>query len=87
MQRDSIIKLAIVGTAACAAVFALTNLEVQTTNLQQVDQEFAQYCAIYGKDYKDSNEYARRQNLFNEKKAIFAMHNSNNENTFVVGVN
>jgi C1A family cysteine protease len=88
MQKDSIIKLAVVGTAACAAVFALTNFEQPASaSLFQTSPEFTQYVAKYGKNYGTVEEYKFREAQFLAKKAAFAQHNSNNGNTYTVGIN
>ena len=58
MQKDSIIKLAVVGTAACAAVFALTNFEQPASaSLFGSSAEFTQYVAKYGKNYGTVEEF------------------------------
>jgi KDEL-tailed cysteine endopeptidase len=88
MQKDSIIKLAVVGTAACAAVFALTNFEQPAhASLFATSADFTQYVAKYGKNYGTVEEFNFRQAQFVAKKAAFAEHNGNNGNTYVVGVN
>ena len=88
MQKDSIVKLAVVGTAACAAVFALTNFEQPAhASLFAADSEFTQYVAKYGKTYGTVEEFNFRQAQFVAKKAAFAEHNGMNGNTYVVGVN
>jgi KDEL-tailed cysteine endopeptidase len=88
MQKDSIIKLAVVGTAACAAVFALTNFEQPAhASLFAADAEFTQYVAKWGKNYGTVEEFNFRQAQFVTKKAALAEHNAQNGNTYTVGVN
>jgi C1A family cysteine protease len=83
------VKLAVVGTAACAAVFALTqNFEQPApASLYATSSEFTQYVAKYGKNYGTVEEFQYREQLFNERKIAYAKENSKNENTFTVGVN
>ena len=88
MQKDSLIKLALVGTAACAAVFAVANFEqTSSSTLFEPTPEFIQYVAKHGKNYGTPEEFAFRQQLFMSKKAAFAEENSRNDNTYIVGVN
>jgi hypothetical protein len=88
MQKDSIVKLAVVGTVACAAVFALTNVEQSsTTNLFAASSDFSEFVAKYGKNYATVAEYKFREAQYIAKKAAFAQHNGNNGNTYTVGVN
>jgi hypothetical protein len=52
MQKDLIVKLAVVGTAACAACFAFVNLEQPASaSLFATSSEFSQYVAKHGKNY------------------------------------
>jgi C1A family cysteine protease len=87
MQKDSIVKLAIVGTAACAAVFALTNFEQPSTTSLFASSDFSEYVAKHGKNYGTIAEFKFREAQYNAKKAAFEQENSKNGNTFTLAVN
>lgn len=88
MQKDSIVKLAVIGTVACAAVFALTNFQQPASaSLFATDNEFTQYVAKYGKSYGTAEEFLFREAQFVAKRALFEKINAENGNTFTVGVN
>jgi len=87
MTKQAVVSLAVVGTVACAAVFALSSFEAPSTGLFVQSSEFAQYVAKYGKNYGTVEEFQFREKLFNEKKATNARINSKNANTFTVGLN
>jgi len=77
----------VVGTVACAAVFALSSFEAPSTGLFVESSDFAQYVTKFGKNYGTVEEFRFREKLFNEKRAVNAKINSQNANTFTVGLN
>lgn len=87
MNKSAAVSLAVVGTVACAAVFALSSFEAPSTTLFVQNADFVQYVAKYGKNYGTVEEFNFRQQLFEEKRAANAMVNSQNDNTFTVGIN
>jgi hypothetical protein len=87
MQKQAVVSLAVVGTVACAAVFALSSFEAPSTTLFVQNSDFAQYVAKFGKNYGTVEEFKFREQLFNKKRATNAKINARNENTFTVGIN
>ena len=87
MNKQAAVSLAVVGTVACAAVFALSSFEAPSTGLFIQSSDFAQYVTKYGKNYGTVEEFQFRERLFNEKRATNAKINAQNSNTFTVGLN
>lgn len=87
MNKQAVVSLAVVGTVACAAVFALSSFEAPSTSLFVQSSDFAQYVSKYGKNYGTVQEFQFREKLFNEKRETNAKINSQNANTFTVGIN
>jgi C1A family cysteine protease len=88
MRKETLLTLAVVGVAACAAVFALTSTNVESTSLfASNDTEFAQFVAKHGKNYATKQEYEFRHQLFLEAKAQIAAGNAMNGNTYHLAVN
>jgi len=87
MNKQAVVSLAVVGTVACAAVFALSSFEAPSTGLFVESSDFAQYVTKFGKNYGTVQEFQFREKLFNEKRATNAKINSQNANTFTVGIN
>lgn len=87
MSKQAYVTLAVVGTVACAAVFALQASEAPSTQLFGQSSEFVQYLAKHGKSYQTKEEFLFREKLYNAKKITHAKINSQNGNTFTVGPN
>jgi hypothetical protein len=64
-MRKGFASLAIVGVAACVAVFALTSYQPKAINFNELtteDLEFMKYVSKYGKSYGTKEEYEFRYN-------------------------
>lgn len=92
-MRKGYASLAIVGVAACAAVYAVTSYEApQKTTLfsnvlQAPDLEFIKYVSEYGKSYGTKEEFEFRAEAFKSTLAALTLENSKNDNTFTLSVN
>ena len=89
-MRQGFATLAVVGIAACVAVFA-ANYQPQASslysNLSADDMEFIKYTALYGKSYGTKEEFDFRSALFKKTLDFIRTENARNENTFTVGMN
>jgi hypothetical protein len=75
MKKEFLLKLAVVGVAACAAVFALASINPESTNLFTATDdhtEFIKYVAKYGKNYGTKEEFEFRFQLFLKTQASIA---------------
>lgn len=89
-MRKGSASLAIVGIAACVAVFALTTYTPESTRLHTLtdsDLEFMQYVTKFGKSYGTKEELEFRYNQYLATKENIIAENSENGNTFVLGEN
>jgi C1A family cysteine protease len=89
-MRSGFATLAVVGVAACVAVYALTSAPAGKSlysNLSSDDLEYLKYVAKYGKSYGTKEEFEFRGDVFKNTLAALAEVNSQNDNTFRVGVN
>jgi|LauGreDrversion4_2_1035121.scaffolds.fasta_scaffold290379_1 KDEL-tailed cysteine endopeptidase len=90
-MRKGFASLAVVGIAACVAVFALTQSpksnSLYSNALTAEDMEFIKYVAKFGKSYGTKEEFEFRSDLFKKNLALLAEENSRNDNTFTVGIN
>ena len=90
-MRKGFASIAIVGVAACVAVYALTQAPKSNSLYSNVltteDMEFLKYVAKFGKSYGTKEEFEFRADLFKKNLAALAEENARNENTFSVGVN
>jgi len=89
-MRKGYASLAIVGVAACVAVFALNTYAPKSTTLTAMtseDLQFIQYVSKYGKSYGTKEEYEFRYNQFTQAMSAIANENSQNGNTFSLGLN
>ena len=91
MRKSAAITLAVVGTVAAVAVFALNERPSYTSLYQmeitQDNVDFANYLAKYGKSYGTKEEFQFRFEQFQKNLAAIGHHNSNNENTFTLAPN
>lgn len=91
MRKSAAITLAVVGTVAAVAVFALNDQPASTSLFQiEINKEnldFANYLAKFGKSYGTKEEFQFRLQQYKKNMASISHHNSNNENTFVLAPN
>ena len=64
MKNRYAITLAVVGVAACVAVFAVNTFQPQSVSLFSVETEFINYLTTYGKSYGTKEEYQFRLEQF-----------------------
>ena len=89
-MRSGFTTLAVVGVAACIAVYALSYTPAKQslyTTLSSEDFEYLKYVAKFGKSYGTKEEFQFRGDIFKNTLAALAEVNSQNDNTFSVGVN
>ena len=90
-MRTGFASLAIVGVAACVAVYALSYQPKANSLYSNVitadDMEFLKYVAKHGKSYGTKEEFEFRADLFKNTLAMIAEENSKNDNTFSVALN
>lgn len=80
MRKSSAITLAVVGTAAAVAVFALNDAPASTNlfaiEVTQENVAFANYLAKYGKSYGTKEEFEFRYQQYQKNMAKVAQFNS-----------
>ena len=91
-MRSGFATIAVVGVAACVAVYALSGTQpagnsLYSNVLSADDMEFLKYVAKYGKSYGTKEEFEFRGDVFKNTLAAIANENSKNDNTFRVGLN
>lgn len=90
-MRSGFATLAVVGVAACVAVYAMTaapeGKSLYSNVLSTDDLEFLKYVAKYGKSYGTKEEFEFRGEVFKNTLAALSEENSKNDNTFRVGAN
>ncbi len=91
MQKESALKLVVVGVAACAAVFGLSAFApAQDTQLFTAitadEQEYLKFVARYGRNYGTKEEFSFRLATFIENKKKIEEHNSQNTSS-TTGIN
>lgn len=89
-MRKGFASIAIVGVAACIAVYALTQQPQSSslyTALSAEDMEFLKFVSLHGKSYGTKEEFEFRSQLFKKTLAALATENSKNENTFRLALN
>ena len=91
MRTTAFASLAVVGVAACVAVYALTqqprSASLYSNVISADDMEYLKYVAKYGKSYGTKEEFEFRGDVFKNTLAKLSEENSKNDNTFRVGVN
>ena len=79
MRKEFIYKLAIVGVAAVAAVFALTSTTTESTSLFTVmdsdDHEYMAFVSKHGRNFGTKEEYEFRLKTFKANKARINAYN------------
>ena len=89
-MRKGFAALAVVGVAACVALYAFTQTAQSTnlyTDISGADMEFIRYVAKFGKSYGTKEEFALRADIFKKNYARILEENQNKENTFTVELN
>jgi len=89
-MRTGFASLAVVGIAACVAVYALTAGPRQTSlysSLTAEDMEFLKFISQHGRSYGTKEEFELRSQIFKETLARVYLENQQPENTFTVAVN
>lgn len=90
MRQSLSITLAVVGTVALTALYAVSFDQAATslyTPLTAEDHEFMKYVAKYGKSYGTKEEFDFRANLFKQSLAKVSMNNARNDVTYRLGLN
>jgi C1A family cysteine protease len=89
-MRKGFASIAIVGVAACIAVYALTQQPQSSslyTALSTEDMEFLKFVSLHGKSYGTKEEFEFRSEIFKKTLANLSLENSRNENTFRLALN
>jgi len=89
-MRTGFATLAVVGVAACAALYALTGSPKSSSlysSLNAEDMEFLKFVSTYGRSYGTKEEFEFRAAQFKDTLAKIELENQNPENTFTVGIN
>ena len=89
-MRKGFAALAVVGVAACVALYAVTQTAQSTslyTDISGVDMEYIRFVAKFGKSYGTKEEFALRSNIFKQNYARIVEENLNKENTFALEIN
>ena len=89
-MRSGFATLAVVGVAACVAVYALSGSAPESKSLYSMaadDFEFLKYVTKYGKSYGTKEEFEYRANNFRNVLQQLSEENSKNDNTFTLSVN
>ena len=90
-MRQGFASLAIVGVAACIAVYALSTSQPQTTslynNMEADDMEYFKFVSKYGRMMGTKEELEFRSSIFKKNLAAIRLENSRNGNSFSLGIN
>lgn len=90
-MRTGFASLAVVGVAACIAVYALTQQPKSTFLSSNImtseDLEFLKYVSKFSKSYGTKEEFEFRAEQFKNSLVKIAEENSKNDNTFSLGLN
>lgn len=91
-MRKGYTSLAIVGVAACVAVYAVTSFQPKSTSLysnviSSDEMEFMKFITKYGKSYGTKEEYEYRLQVFKNSMSVISQENSKNDNTYILEVN
>ena len=89
-MRTGYASLAVVGIAACVAVYSL-NYQAKSatlyTSLSSEELEFLKFVSKFGRNYGTKEEFKMRSQQFARTLAKISEENSKSENTFRVGIN
>lgn len=93
-MRQGFASLAIVGVAACIAVYALSISQPQSSsssslysNMEADDMEYLKFISKYGRMMGTKEELEFRSSIFKKNLAAIRMENARNGNSFSLGVN
>jgi C1A family cysteine protease len=90
-MRTGFASLAIVGVAACVAVYALTQQPKSNSLYSNIitadDMAFLKFVSKFGKSFGTKEEFEFRANLFKSTLEQISLENSKNDNTFTLGIN
>ena len=90
-MRTGFASLAVVGVAACIAVYALTQQPKSTFLSSNImtseDLEFLKYVSKFSKSYGTKEEFEFRAEQFKNTLVKISDENSKNDNTFSLGLN
>lgn len=90
-MRKGFASLAVVGVAACIAVYALNSTQSQSTSLfnklESDDMEYLKFINQYGRMMGTKEELEFRSDVFKKNLAAIRLENSRNGNSFTLGVN
>lgn len=90
-MRTGFASLAVVGVAACVAVYALTQQPKSNSLYSNVmtadDMAFLKFVSKFGKSYGTKEEFEFRAEAFKSTLEKISLENSKNDNTFTVGTN
>ena len=89
-MRKGIASIAVVGVAACIAVYALTQQPQSSslyTALSADEMEFLKFVSLHGKSYGTKEEFEFRSQIFRNTLAKIQAENSRNDNTFRLALN
>jgi len=91
MKKGYAVSLAVVGVAACVAVFAVNSMGPKQTALYNAftaeDAEFMKFVSKYGKSYGTKEEFEFRSQQFKQNFAKVHMNNARNDVTYRLGIN
>jgi KDEL-tailed cysteine endopeptidase len=86
-MRKGFAALAVVGVAACVALYAVTQTAQSSslyTDISGAEMEYIRFVAKFGKSYGTKEEFAMRSNIFKQNYARIVEENLNKENTFTL---
>ena len=90
-MRSGYATLAVVGVAACIAVYSVMQTPTPSSSLYHKlttsDMEFLKHVTKFGKSYGTHEEFALRADIFKTTLAKISEENSKNDNTFRLAVN
>ena len=93
-MRQGFATLAVVGVAACIAVYALSAQPEKNSvslfgngMLSADDMEYMKFISQYGRMYGTKEELEFRSDIFKKNLAAIRLENSKNGNAFTLGVN
>lgn len=89
MRKEYTLSLAVVGVAACVAVFAFTQPPSGASlfGMGPDDVQYYKYVQRYGKSYGTKEEFAFRQAKFSAAMQAINTHNSQNADSFHLAAN
>jgi hypothetical protein len=89
-MRKAFAALAVVGAAACVALFAFIQADQSSSLYSYIsgtEMEYIRFVAKFGKSFGTKEEFAMRANIFKQNYARIFEENLNNENTFTLEIN